>query len=361
MKSPADLKILEVGEFSLFKRTLPDQTTLVFTGQNPARVSDIDHRLFSPSLLPRLNRELARGSWDIAICHAPVRPLWDRRHGFAVALKSMLRRLARPQTLGVGMVKPPSGIPLIMLDMNDEPSIPAHNLPLLDRALLCFKRELPLDFAKCFLDVTPALRTHRAVMASPFVQRNLAKLRPIAPALEEATVKLALATKAAKETDVFFAGTINSTLRARGLPVLAALAQEGLRVDVCEGGLPPADYLARCARSWLTWSPEGYGWECLRHYESSLCLSVPVLSPPGIYRYQSLRDREHAFVYPAEGDGLRQTILAALADRPVLASMAEAARAHVLAHHTHRRIVDHMLSESLSAMASNGGGRSGAS
>ncbi len=361
MTSPTELKILEIGEFSLFKRTLPDQTTLVFTGQNPARVSDIDHRQFSPALLPRLQRELSGGAFDIVICHAPVRPLWDRRHGFAIALKSLLRRLARPQTLGVAMVKPPSGIPLVMVDMNDEPSIPAHNLPLLDRALLCFKRELPLDFAKCFLDATPALRTHRAAMASPFVQRNLPKLRPIAPALEERTVALALATKADKETDLFFAGTINSTLRARGLPVLAALAQEGLRVDVCEGGLPAADYLARCARSWLTWSPEGYGWECLRHYESSLCLSVPVLSPPGIYRYQPLREREHAFVYPAEGDGLRRTILGALADRPLLTSMAGAARSHVLAHHTHRRIVDHMLSESLAVMASGGADRAGAS
>ena len=81
-------------------------------------------------------------------------------------------------------------------------------------------------------------------------------------------------------------------------------------VDVCEGGLSKGEYLRRCARAWLTWSPEGYGWECLRHYEASLCLSVPVLSPPGILRHFPLQDRVHAIYYAAEGSGLRDAIWA---------------------------------------------------
>ena len=44
MKPVHELKILEVGEFSLFKRNLPDRTTLIFTGQNPARAADLDCR-----------------------------------------------------------------------------------------------------------------------------------------------------------------------------------------------------------------------------------------------------------------------------------------------------------------------------
>ena len=46
MKSPSELKILEVGEFSLFKRTLPDQTTLVFTGQY---LSNIPYSIYTRS------------------------------------------------------------------------------------------------------------------------------------------------------------------------------------------------------------------------------------------------------------------------------------------------------------------------
>jgi hypothetical protein len=354
MKPADQLKILEVGEFSLFKRSLPDRTTLIFTGENPTRVADIDCHVFSPALLPWLSRALSRGEWDIVFCYAPVRPLWDRKHGFAAASKALLRRLARPRTLGTAMLRLPPSTPMVMLDLNDETLVPAHNLPLLDRALLCFKRELPLDGAKVFLDATRYLRSHRAVMASPLVARNLDKLRPISPAIAQETARLALATNPVKQVDVFFAGSINSTLRARGLPVLRALQEEGYVVDVGESRLPMAEYLARCARAWLAWSPEGYGWECHRHYESSLCLSVPVLSQPGISRYQPLRDGEHAVFYAPDGDGLRETIITALADKQRLSKMAEAARAHVLHYHTHRRIVDHMLAESLAAFGEKG-------
>jgi hypothetical protein len=187
-------------------------------------------------------------------------------------------------------------------------------------------------------------------MASPFVSRNLAKLRPISPGVAEATAQRALATSPEKQVDVFFAGSINSSLRARGLPVLRALQAEGYSVDISQGGLLLAEYLARCAKAWLTWSPEGYGWECLRHYEASLCRSVPMLSPPGIYRYQPLRDGEHAFFYAPEGDGLCESIVRALADKSRIMRMAEAAREHVVRHHTHRRIVDHLLDESLAVL-----------
>ncbi|MGH8314672.1 MAG: hypothetical protein ACRETU_05920 [Steroidobacterales bacterium] len=36
---PTGVRILEIGEFSLFKRNLPGQTTLVFTGDNPDRLA----------------------------------------------------------------------------------------------------------------------------------------------------------------------------------------------------------------------------------------------------------------------------------------------------------------------------------
>ncbi len=348
MKTLAELKILEIGQFCPLKRNLPDQTTLIFTGQNLARVTGLDCRVFSLALMPWLARSLSRGEWDVVFCHAPVRPLWDPKHGLLVALESLLRRLARIRTLGTAMLRLLPTPALVLLDFNDEPGIPAHVFPLLDRSLLCFKRELPTDFAKAFLDSTAQHRTHRDVMSSPFVRRNLAKLRPISAAVPEETARQALAIGPGKDVDVFFAGSINSALRVAGLPVLRALQAQGYTVDVCEGGLSQSEYLARCARAWLTWSPEGYGWECLRHYEASLCLSVPVLSQPGIYRHRPLLDRVHAVYYPPEREGLRDAIVGALADKPALAAMAQAARAHVLAHHTHGRMVEYMLSAAMS-------------
>ena len=342
---------MEIGQFAFFKRNLPSQTTLIYTGHNMARVAGLESQVFSFGLIPSLIRSLSAGEWDVVFCHAPVRPLWDRRHGLPVALKEFFRRLDRIRTLGTGILGALPASPLVMLDFNDESVIPAHVFPLLDRAMLCFKRELPKDFAKSFLDSTPRHRTHRDVMSSPFVRRNLAKLRPISAGVSEETVRQALAIRASKDVDVFFAGSVNSTLRTAGLPVLRSLQAHGYVVDVCEGGLSQSEYLARCARAWLTWSPEGYGWECLRHYEASLCLSVPVLNQPGIYRHHPLLDRQHAIYYPAEGQGLREAITAALADKPTLAVMAQAARAHALAYHTHDRMIDYMLDAAMAEIA----------
>jgi hypothetical protein len=138
--------------------------------------------------------------------------------------------------------------------------------------------------------------------------------------------------------------------RARGLEVLRELQREGYRIEIHEGGLPRREYLQRCAKAWLTLSPEGYGWECFRHYEAALCLSVPVLGPPGILRHEPLLAGVHAIYHPAEGDGLRNAVIAALADKPSLTRMSSAARAHVLRHHTHTRVTRHILESALALM-----------
>jgi len=343
MKPLDEWKILEIGQFALFKRSLPDRTTLIFTGEDPARADGLNGRIFGVGQLPWLLASLARDEWDIVFCHAPVRPVWDRKHGLVAAVGDLLRRLRHVRTLGTYALRGLRSCPLVLLDFNDEPSIPAHVFHLLDRSVACFKRELPTDHAKAFLDTNRAHRTHGDVMSSPFVRRNLPKIRPISAAVSEETARQALETPSGKSVDIFFAGSINSTLRVIGLPVLRSLQAQGYVVDFCEGGLSKSEYLARCARAWLTWSPEGYGWECLRHYEASLCLSVPVLSPPGIDRHFPLLEHVHAIYYPAEGSGLRDAIVGALCDKPLLETMGRAARAHVLRYHTHLKVVDHML------------------
>ncbi len=347
MKKPAELKILEIGQFCHVKRALPAQTTSIFTGENWAEIEGIDSRAFDLKLLPWLRRGIRRGEWDLVVCHVPVRPVWDRKHGIGIALKGLLRRLVHTRTLGTRLLPARGPTPLVMLDFNDEPWIPGHAFAPLDHAVLYFKRELPTDFAKAFLDQSSSLRTHPDAMSSLFVARNLTKLHPMSAPIPEEVVRMALETQTQKQMDVFFAGSINSTIRAAGLSVLKALQAEGLRIDIAEGGLSKSEYLARCARAWLTWSPEGYGWECFRHYEASLCLSVPVLSPPGIFRHQPLREGEHAIYYTAEGDGLRNAMTKALSTRLRLEAMALAARDHVLRHHTLARAVDHILTTAL--------------
>lgn len=209
MKPVADLNILEIGQFCLLKRNLPDQTTMVFTGQDMSQVDGVDCQVFGLNLLPWLLGSLTRGEWDIVFCHAPVHPLWDRKHGLRTAFAGLLHRLLHVRTLGTYALRGRQASPLVLLDFNDEPSIPAHVFQFLERAALCFKRELPTDPAKAFLDSSLKHRTHPEVMSSQFVQRNIGKLRPISAIVSEETARMALETSPGKNVDVFFAGSMN--------------------------------------------------------------------------------------------------------------------------------------------------------
>jgi glycosyl transferase family 1 len=344
------LRFLEIGEFSLIKRCIPEQTTFIFTGANPRRLSDIAFQSFSPTKAIELLRGLRGHAWDLVFCFPPALPLWDRRRGVAGLPSTLARLIFRFRALGTYVARY-SHIPVVVLDYNDTASVSIPGLPLLDRSIAYFKRELPLDPAKALFNVVPRFRTHRRVMSSAFFERNRTKFRPISAAVSEETAQIAKHLRPEKTVDVFFAGSrLNSEIRRRGFDELGELAKRGYIIDVSEGGLSKRDYLERCARSRLTWSPEGFGWECLRHYEASLCGSVPLLSSPGIRRYQPLQDGVHAYIYSDEPGGLVHAVETALAQKPALELMAGRARQHALAHHTHERICEHIVATSLDAV-----------
>ena len=138
-------------------------------------------------------------------------------------------------------------------------------------------------------------------------------------------------------------------MRDRGLAELARLAVAGVTVDLATSRLPLEEYLARCARAWLTWSPEGLGWDCFRHYEAAACGSVPLINQPSILRHAPLLDGVHCFFYEIEGDGLQRTVRRALADKDALRRMAEAARAHVLQCHDRAALCRYVIDSCLGA------------
>jgi hypothetical protein len=136
-------------------------------------------------------------------------------------------------------------------------------------------------------------------------------------------------------------------MRERGIGELTALRAQGLVVDIPEQPLPRAEFYRRCAAAWLTWSPEGYGWDCFRHYEALACRSVPVANYPTIERHRPLLAGEHAFYYGVEPGGLTDVVQAALRDKARLLRMAEAGRTHVLTHHTPDAIARHIVATTL--------------
>jgi glycosyltransferase involved in cell wall biosynthesis len=238
--------------------------------------------------------------------------------------------------------------PMVVLDLEDSATIPRSNLFLLDKAALYFKRELPADHWQVFAGTahwrvpTPRFRAEERNRA------RIAKLRPISLGLPFEVAQRAAALPPAereKTIDVFFAGRIrdSSTVRERGFAELVALRQEGYAIDVADAALPLDEYLARCARAHLVWSPEGFGWQCFRTYEAAVCGAVPLCSRGGIERYRPLLDGVHAIYYDVEPGELTRTVKAALADRGRLRAIGAAAREHVQAFHTPAAIARHIV------------------
>jgi hypothetical protein len=144
-------------------------------------------------------------------------------------------------------------------------------------------------------------------------------------------------------------------VRERGLHELLQLQKQGFRIDIQEGDCSPAEYLGRCARSWLVWSPEGYGWDCFRQYEAAYAGSVPVISRQTIERHMPLREGDHCYYYDVEEGHLARVIRQALLAPDVLLAMAAAGREHVLKHHTPQALAQYVVQATLGSRPLNGG------
>jgi hypothetical protein len=349
--------ILEIGEHRLMREAYPETTTHWSTAATlaPADRGPRD-QLVTLASLPRLAQALASSDYDLVVVQpGPFAP-W---HWQAIA-RSLFRRstlrgvMPYFRTFGPEMIRGRVTAPIAVWDWEDSPFIFRHNQFLLDRATLFFKRELPIDHWRVFMrTVHERLPTPRFRLLEK-QRRRVAKLRPISLGLPRGREALPAARPVAadqKTSDVFFAGRVagSSTVRERGLAELNALRGSGIRVDIPETPLPLDEYLARMARSWLTWSPEGYGYDCFRTYEAAICGSVPILNRQTVERHKPLRDGEHCFYYDVEEGNLAETITRALCNRDRLSQMARAARDLVLNDHTPAALARHIAETTLRA------------
>jgi len=231
----------------------------------------------------------------------------------------------------------PAAVPVVAIDIEDSRLIARHNLFLLDRAKIFFKRELPVDYWQVFQRTAHAGMPGPRFRLNPRNRARVDKLRPISLGVPARAVAAAPSEFPHKTADIFVAVTLRglTTVRDHGIAQLRALADEGMAVDIAEQRLDYAEYVRRMSRAWLTWSPEGLGWDCFRHYEAPLAWSIPLMNSPTITRRAPLIAGEHAFYYqPDDPMSLVRTIKDALVDKDRLKKMAALARAHVVAHHT---------------------------
>lgn len=333
------LRFVEVGGLGLFKDAFPQQTRFFDINPRPQRDSDFRGLL-------DLRRALAKGDADLVICNPLDRSPW---HPDLIGRMIFNRRLfsegfspLRPY--GQQLLRFPLAMPLAVYDMADFPYIERGSLYLMDRAQLYFKRELPADewqvLTKTATPRQPSLRFRRKVR----YKSRLARLQPLPLGLRASSLPNLPADPPEKRMDVFFAGMREGLpVRERALAELETLRADGYRIDIAEGRMPQKEFYERCARAWLTLSPEGLGWDCFRHYEAAACWSVPVINQPRIRRHAPLLEGQHAFYFDVEFGALSQTVRHALSNKDRLREMAEQAHAHVMANHTPKAIARYIV------------------
>jgi hypothetical protein len=335
---PEAARIVEIGWGGMIKAAFPDRTRLLWTYHKLAEPISF-YEPFSLRAAIEVWREIRKGNIDLIVVWVSPYAPWNFRQ-----LKALVSRPFRPlrslvRIFGIQALRfLRTTTPIIAIDNEDPRTIAAHNVFLLDKAKYFFKRELPVDRWQVFQHTTHAGMPGARFRSRPVNRARISKLRPIsigvsAPHADEMPFP-------EKSTDVFVALTLEggTTVRNQGIEQLRRLGRDGVLVDIAEHRLEYAEYVARMARSWLTWSPEGLGWDCFRHYEAPLAYSVPVMNRPTIARYAPLVDGVHAFYYdPDESDSLANRIKAALGDKDTLRAISSKARAHVLAYHVRPR------------------------
>jgi len=353
-------RILEIGDLRLMREAYPTSTDHWSTSDWPISEPDPKRdRFVTLASLPRLARALASRDYDLVVVQTGTFRPWQ----WQALSRSIFRRSALSghipyfRHFGQEMIRGRVTAPVAIWDWDEPPFIYRHNVFLLDRAALYFKRELPPDHWRVFMGTlhykmpTPRFRLQEKH------RRRIAKLRPISLGLPLGRERLPDARPVpddAKAADVFFTGRVkgSTTVRESGLAEMLALRDKGYRIDVPENNLPLDEFLRRCASAWLTWSPEGYGYECFRTYEAAICGSVPVVNRQTVHRYNPLRDGEHCFYYDVEPGGLTHTLETALADRRRLSAMARAARDFVLKEHTQAALARYVAETTLALSTS---------
>jgi len=330
-------RVIEIGDFAYIALAYPQNATIIWTAEEshgPPAPANL--REFGLTEMWRLMQAAHAGKIDLIVLHVDRNPPWHWRH-----LRCLLHRPFRPwqrllRMFGTFVVRLlPKKIPLFVIDTDDMRTIARHSTYLLDRCTYYFKRELPVDRWQVFQQTA-----HPEMPSTRFRRRarnraRIAKLRPWSIGFRTESRPLPPAEFPDKTIDLLAAVSVNSsTVRMEGIAELRALSARRPGIMIVDRRLPLDEYLRMMSQSWLTWSPEGFGWDCIRHYEAAVCQSVPVINRSTIIRYRPFIEGTHALHYdPDVPGGLTGVIERALADLPRLRAMAIAAREHVARFH----------------------------
>lgn len=170
-------------------------------------------------------------------------------------------------------------LPVAVVDFDDWISISVGGQHLLHDCSLYYKRELPFNRFFLYYPHRPSpWRTMREQLLP-----HCAKVRRLPLGIEEQKYQdLKNLRRDEQDIDVFCCGQPTSTLRIRAAEELKKLVYATNWKIVLADSMPFNEFCDHIARSKITVSLSGGGWDCFRHYEAAALGSIPLIDRPTI-------------------------------------------------------------------------------
>ena len=185
------------------------------------------------------------------------------KYGYLSSLKFSLKELNR-------------FVPVVAVDLNDSPNLKSGDAGILQECSLYFKREVPYNrFALYHPFRSKKYRTDETLTL-------LSKVHNIPLGIVDGKFdELKKLRVKEQDIDVFWVGQNSSTIRVTASKLLEELSGKGRwNIFIPEEPLSFEEFCQVAARSKISISVEGDGWDCYRHYEAVALGSLPLINRP---------------------------------------------------------------------------------
>ena len=234
--------------------------------------------------------------------------------------------------------------PLAVIDLDDWICLPISGQNLLQDCSFYYKRELPLNRFFLYYQQRPApWRLWREKLA-PVCK----KVKNIPLGIEDKkyfSLKKLRTDK--QDIDIFYCGTATSTIRTTVAELLQKISKKTNWNIVIAKNLPFAEYCKTVARSKITLSVSGGGWDCFRHYEAIALGSLPLMDRPTIDTFWWNKAPEEMF-FTCTFESLYQKLDQLLTDAAMWSTCLKQVEYLVESSMLHSKIVQYIVCSSLS-------------
>ncbi len=172
-------------------------------------------------------------------------------------------------------------VPVIVVDFSDYPYLSSTDVDLLQHCSLYFKREVPYNRFVLYHRLFQFSYLSRA-QKDEKLSALLDKVHNIPLGIpDDKFHELTTLRVKPQDIDVFWGGRISNTMRTTAAKRLHELtAKTSWNIVIPRERLSFQEFCQTMARSKITISVEGGGWDCDRHYEAVALGSVPLINKP---------------------------------------------------------------------------------